>query len=158
MLKIKVFRASLKLYNLGTRASSSFSSYDHVQRSMSKLKEPRLTRLLAGVQTRARLGCIAVFVLSVCLLTLLKLDSCASNIQTWHGQTPMAIIFTLMAGTELYFCMPTSRQLLKPLLEVRPSAPRGIFVRFQKMAHSYDDDEASCQITFDLFHTECIAG
>ena len=69
---------------------------------------------------RARLYGLIMFALSVVLLVFVKFYSCASYVQTYMGLGPLTIMETVMILSSIYFYMPKTPELIKPMLQAGP--------------------------------------
>ena len=73
------------------------------------------------LQIKARLYSIFVMGLCLILLVFVKINSCASYVQTWLGLGPMAAVETATLISNMYFYMPKSPDLKEPMIQVGPA-------------------------------------
>lgn len=74
----------------------------------------------ASLQIKARLNSIFVFALCLILLVFVKINSCATYVQTWLGLGPMAAMETATIISNMYFYMPKSPDLKEPMIQASP--------------------------------------
>lgn len=58
------------------------------------------------VYRRSRAWALAFFSISIVLVFFVRIDSCASYVETWFGLAPVQFILTGLALTGAYLAMP----------------------------------------------------
>lgn len=112
----------LALKDWQARALSLASAHTYVKRIRLFLDTE--VSVLSGhlnicvLQIKARLYSIAVFALCLILLVFVKLNSCATYIQTWLGLGPMAAMETATVISNMFFYMPKTPDLKEPMIQV----------------------------------------
>lgn len=72
---------------------------------------------LDPLQIKARLYSIFVFALCLILLVFVKINSCATYLQTWLGLGPMAAMETATIISNMFFYMPKTPDLKEPMIQ-----------------------------------------